>query len=301
MPLPPRCRVLIFDLGDVLFSWSPVTSTSISPNLLKRILSSTVWGEYECRRHSEDDCYRLVGEKFSLDPAEVRQAFADARTSLVPDNAFIDFIRELQVEAQGTLRIFAMSNISAPDYEVARRTSADWSIFERVFTSADAGMRKPDLCFYRFVLDEIKADPTSVAFVDDRFDNVLAARSLGINGIIFDDVKHVRQALRYYVGEPEGRGLAFLKDRAGRLESETNLGQTVPENFSQLLILEATGDRWGPRPSSSTSTSRRTFLELTAHSVGRSLITFTILVLGTFSEVLYMSKRQRSATATATI
>jgi len=242
-PLPPRCRVLIFDLGDVLFSWSPVTSTSISPKLLKRILSSTVWGEYECQRHSEDDCYRLVGETFSLDPAEVRQAVVDARASIVPDNAFIDFIRELQAEAQGTLRIFAMSNMSAPDYDVTRGKPADWSIFERVFTSADAGMRKPDLCFYKFVLDEIKADPTSVAFVDDKFENVFAARSLGINGVVFDDVQHVRQALRYLVSEPEGRGFAFLKDRAGRLESETSLGQTVPENFSQLLILEATNDR----------------------------------------------------------
>jgi len=243
MPLPPRCRILVFDLGDVLFSWSPVTSTSISPKQLKRILSSTVWREYECGRHSEDECYRLVGGKFSLDPAEVRQAIVDARTSLVPDNVFIDFIRDLQTEARGTLRIFAMSNISAPDYEVARGKPADWSIFERVFTSADAGMRKPDLCFYKFVLDEIKADPTSVVFVDDRFENVLAARSLGINGIVFDDVQRVRQALRYFVSEPESRGQAFLKDRAGRLESETNLGQTVPENFAQLLILEATNDR----------------------------------------------------------
>jgi len=243
MPLQPRCRILIFDLGDVLFSWSPVTSTSISPNVLKRFLSSTVWRAYECGMLSEDECYRQVGEKFSLDPAEVRQAILDARSSLVPDNAFIDFIRDLQAEAQGALRIFAMSNISAPDYEVARGKPADWSIFERVFTSADAGMRKPDLCFYKFVLDEIQADPTSVVFVDDRFENVFAARSLGINGIVFDDVKRVRQALRCFVNEPESRGLDFLKDRAGRLESETSLGQTVPENFAQLLILEATSDK----------------------------------------------------------
>lgn len=242
MPLPPRCHVLIFDLGDVLFSWSPVTSTSISPKVLKSFLSSSVWRDYECGRLSEDECYRLVGEKFSLDPAEVRRAILDARASLLPDNAFIDFIRELQAEAQGALRIFAMSNISAPDYEVARGKPADWSIFERVFTSADAGMRKPDLCFYKFVLDEIKADPTSVVFVDDRFENVLAARSLGINGIIFDDVKRIRQALRYFVCEPESRGLAFLKERAGRLESVTSCGQTVPENFAQLLILDATKD-----------------------------------------------------------
>jgi hypothetical protein len=62
-----------------------------------------------------------------------------------PDDPFIHLIRELQTEAQGRLGIFAMSNISAPDYVVMRDKLADWSFFERVFTSAEAGMRKPNL------------------------------------------------------------------------------------------------------------------------------------------------------------
>jgi HAD superfamily hydrolase (TIGR01509 family) len=64
-----------------------------------------------------------------------------------------------------------------------------------VFTS-DAGTRKPDLCFYKFVLNEAKVDPTFVVFVDERFENTIAARSLGMNGIVFDDVNRVRPALR---------------------------------------------------------------------------------------------------------
>jgi FMN phosphatase YigB (HAD superfamily) len=243
MPLSPRCRVLIFDLGDVLFSWSPVTSTSISPKTLKAILSSTVWRQYECGRLSEVECYRLVAENFSLDPSEVRQAILDARASLQVDDAFIHFICELQAEEKNTLRIFAMSNISASDYAVAREKPAKWAIFERVFTSAAAGMRKPDLRFFKYVLGEINVEPSSVVFVDDRFENVLAARSLGINGIVFDDVTRVRQALRYFVGNPVSRGHEFLEARAGRLESETDLGQQISENFAQLLILEATNNR----------------------------------------------------------
>ena len=243
MSLPPRCGVLILDLGDVLFDWSPVTTTSISPKILKAILNSTIWQQYECGSLSEDECYRLSGERFSLDPEEVRQAIVDARASLQPNDVFIRFIRDLQAESQGTLRIFAMSNVSAPDYAVTRGKSTEWGIFDRVFTSAAAGMRKPDLCFFKFVLDEIKAEPSSVVFVDDRIENVLAARSLGMNGIVFDDVQRVRQSLRFFTGDPVLRGLSFLEARAGRLESETNSGQTFAENFAQLLIREATNRR----------------------------------------------------------
>ena len=243
MPLSPRSHILIFDLGDVLFPFSHTTSTSIPPKMLKRILSSTPWREYECGRLSEGECYRLVAEKFSLEEAEFRQAVHGLRSSVHPDDAFIHFIRELQTEAQGGLRIFAMSNISAPDYVVMRGKLADWSFFERVFTSADAGMRKPDLSFYKFVLDEIKAEPSSVTFIDDNIENVLAARSLGIHAIVFDDANRVRQTLRCVVGDPLSRGLAFLEERAGRLESESSLGHNVAENLTQLLIFEATGNK----------------------------------------------------------
>ncbi|KAH9083343.1 HAD-like domain-containing protein [Lactarius deliciosus] len=243
MSLPPRCSVLIFDLGDVLFTWSPITATSISPKTLKAILSSTIWQQYERGRISESECYRLAGERFSLDPEEVRRALVDARAGLRSNDAFIRFICDLQAESQGTLRIFAMSNISAPDYADTRAKPTEWGIFERVFTSAAAGMRKPDLCFFEFVLDEIKAEPSSVVFVDDQLENVLAARSLGMNGIVFDDVQRVRQSLRFFTGDPVSRGLSFLEARAGRLESETNYGQIVGENFAQLLIWEATNKR----------------------------------------------------------
>lgn len=244
MSLPPRCGVLILDLGDVLFTWSPVTTTSISPKRLKSILSSSIWHQYERGKISEDECYRLCGERFSLDAEELRRALVDARASLRPNDAFIHFICDLQAESPSPLRIFAMSNISAPDYAYARSIPAKWDIFERVFTSADAGMRKPDLCFFEFVLGEIDAEPSSVVFVDNDTENVLAARSLGMNAIVFDgDMRRVRQSLRSFTGNPVSRGLAFLEARAGRLDSETEDGQVIYENFSQLLIWEATNKR----------------------------------------------------------
>ncbi|KAI0064799.1 HAD-like protein [Artomyces pyxidatus] len=207
------------------------------------MLCSPIWFDYECGRISEDDCYRLTGDVFAVDARDVRQAIAEARKSLTPDNTFFGFIKELQEESGGRLRIIAMSNISAPDYECIRKHPVDWSLFQRVFTSAEAGMRKPSLQFYRYVLETIAVDPSTVVFVDDRLENVTSARSLGINGIVFNDPAKVRQALYHYVGDPTLRGRTFLEARAGQLESETTWGHPIDENFSQLLILEATGDK----------------------------------------------------------
>lgn len=244
LPSSPKYTTLIFDLGDVLFNWSSNTKTAISSKTLKKILTSPTWFEYECGRVSEEDCYERIGKEFSFKPSEVANAFAQARDSLQSNEELISVIRDLKAESNGTLRVFAMSNISLPDYEVLRTKPADWSIFDQIFTSATAGERKPNLGFYRHVLDETDTNPCNAIFVDDKSENVLSARSVGLHGIVFDNARKVARALRNLVGDPVTRGQEFLNINAGQLKSLTDNHITLDENFAQVLILEATGDRY---------------------------------------------------------
>ncbi|KAG6861091.1 hypothetical protein C0995_004028 [Termitomyces sp. Mi166 len=239
---------IIFDLGDVLFKWSPNTKTSIPARTLREILSSPTWFDYERGRLSEADCYAKVGEEFMLEPDEIAQAFQQARNSVQADDELIALIQELKAQSNGELRVFAMSNISLPDYEVLRTKAADWSIFDRVFTSGAAGERKPNLGFFKQVLSATGVEPQKTVFVDDRSENVLSARSLGLYGIIFDNPKTVARALRNLIGDPIMRGRDFLKQNAGHLLSVTDKTDKhaaieLRENFAQLLILEATNDQ----------------------------------------------------------
>lgn len=239
---------LIFDLGDVLFKWSANTNTSISPRTLRSILNSPTWFDYERGRVTEADCYDLVSKEFCVAPEEIRQAFQDARDSLQADHDLIGIIRELKAQSDGRLRVYAMSNISLPDWEVLRTKPADWSIFDSVFTSGAAGERKPNLGFYRHVITSTGLQPHQTIFIDDKLENVLSARSLGFTGIVFDSPSSVKRALRNLVGDPVQRGRTFLSSNAGKLESVTKSTShheaiIVQENFAQLLILEASEEK----------------------------------------------------------
>ena len=102
------------------------------------------------------------------------------------------------------MRVFALSNISLPDYEFVIELPTDWSIFDKVFASAAAalGERKPDLAAYEKVIAETGIDPSTAVFVDDKMENVEAARSLGIHGIVFDKQEGVfAAALRKIFGD----------------------------------------------------------------------------------------------------
>ncbi|EAU91227.1 hypothetical protein CC1G_06862 [Coprinopsis cinerea okayama7 len=238
---------IVFDLGDVLFTWSSDTKTCVSPRTLKAILSTPTWFDYERGLLSQEECYRRVSEEFDIPANDIALAFEQATASLRPDTEMFDLIRDLK-EANPSLRLFAMSNISAPDWVMLEKTLDDWSMFEQIFTSAAAGERKPHLGFYRHVIRETGIEPRHTIFIDDKLENVLSARSLGFHGIQFDDRDKVKRALRNLLGDPVTRGRTYLAAHAKNHKSVTARTEKQPEvvlheNFAQLLILELTNDR----------------------------------------------------------
>jgi len=59
--------------------------------------------------------------------------------------------------------------------------------------SCDAGAMKPDAAIYRALLARLAAKPGDCLFIDDRPENVAAARALGFAGAVFDsDAEAVR-------------------------------------------------------------------------------------------------------------
>ncbi|EJD03446.1 HAD-like protein [Fomitiporia mediterranea MF3/22] len=242
-PSTSPCENIIFDLGDVLFTWTAETKTRVNPKMLKKILRSATWFEFEKGNLTEQEAYDTVAAELRVESSDVREAFQAARDSLKSNPQLVSLIRQLK--EQHGIRVFAMSNISAPDFAVLRGKVApeELKLFERVFTSHEARERKPNLGFYKYVLEQTGVDPVRTLFIDDKLENILPARSLGMKGIVFDNFENMARQLRNYVGDPIGRAQAWLKDNAKKMLSVTNTGVTVHENFAPLLIYEATGDR----------------------------------------------------------
>ncbi|KAF9893553.1 hypothetical protein FE257_010865 [Aspergillus nanangensis] len=113
---------------------------------------------------------------------------------------------------------------------LGRMGSARSTIFDGIYVSANVGMRKPDLCFYNYVLEDIGLPSHAVVIVDDLQENVLAAQSLGIHGILFESHEELCRRIQNLLGDPVARGL-----RPARA--------SLRENFSQLLIFEQMQNR----------------------------------------------------------
>ena len=162
---PSNYNVLIFDIDNILPGHNP----NILPNILKELLSSQTWFEYE-----------RLGQAFSLTPEQIGSTLDQVRDSRQLNETLVSAIRELKALAYGELRIVAMSSISSPDYEALRANQADWKIFDEVFTSCSEGERRPHFRFYRKVIAKAGIDPQMTIFVDDQVENVLTARSMAL-------------------------------------------------------------------------------------------------------------------------
>ncbi|KAI0194217.1 Haloacid dehalogenase-like hydrolase-domain-containing protein [Astrocystis sublimbata] len=229
----PCIRGVIFDLGNVFFTWSSTTSTSIPARTLKAILSSPTWHSYERGETTRQLCYELSAKQFSLEEAEIAKAFTEAHESLKADENVISFLRQLK-KTPG-LRLYAMSNVGKEDFEEIA-TKADWSLFDKVFTSADAGMRKPEGRFFRYVLDQIDLKGDQVIFVDDKVMNVQEASKFNIRSYVYDDT--TVSLLRGLFESPADRGWRYLFQNARECQSITSSNVTFADNFAKLLIAD---------------------------------------------------------------
>lgn len=129
-----KVTAFIFDLGDVLFTWFPSPMSDVPPETLHNILRTSSWFEYERGRLTETEVYAKSAHQFDIRAASVKNAFELARDSLRSDPVMLDTIRALKASG---CRVYAMSNISAPDWEVLRTKASpeEWALFDKVFIS----------------------------------------------------------------------------------------------------------------------------------------------------------------------
>ncbi|RPD74190.1 hypothetical protein L226DRAFT_464064 [Lentinus tigrinus ALCF2SS1-7] len=239
----------IFDVSDVLITWPSDLTCPIDREALRLCLVSRTWFRYETGNISKEACFQLLSKQFSRDAAVFEDAWTHVSHALRPNDEMVALIKELKASSPKA-RVYGAINISAPDYEYFRsRTDMDWSIFDAVFTSHELGIRMPHPGFLKRTLETAAQKGTKLNYEDTVFvghdiDEVVNAMTFGMHGIEFVDFPAARRELRNLVGDPVKRGWAYLRANAGNLPCGANRpGVSIMENFGQLLLLEATGDR----------------------------------------------------------
>jgi FMN phosphatase YigB (HAD superfamily) len=191
-------RVLILDLGDVLFHYSLSSITALSAPTFSSLIKSPGWAALECGLITEDIAVQRISKDLDLEINTINKALAQCRQLLHVDHDLFSELITMKQDMNGSLEVYAMTNISCDDFARLKILALTWtSLFDKDFTSFEVGKIKPDLGYYQHVINSIGlSEPSMAVFVDDKKVNVDAARSFGIHGIMFESAGKLMQELR---------------------------------------------------------------------------------------------------------
>ncbi|GAB1201286.1 hypothetical protein APSETT444_010676 [Aspergillus pseudonomiae] len=234
---------LLLELKNFILT-SSLDNIQLPLNTFQSILFCSATVEYQCGLLTEEQYFARLAVDFGHSQEEIEASITAVRNTYQVKATALEFLASIKSRFGSRCELYAMTNLPREDYALVKGLGIDWSLFERVFVSSEMNMQKPELRIYRHVLDHIHLKPEQVILVDDDTENILAAMSMGLQGVLSSENSVSRLLLNLFDVDPVARGTKFLKDNAQNFSSVTHTGITVKENFAQLLILELTGDRF---------------------------------------------------------
>jgi len=109
------------------------------------------------------------------------------------DEETLNYLRSLKVKCD--LYIFTSGTIqNAP--EIKPRLG---EIFKKIFSAEEMGLSKKGVEAYKKLAGELKVQPYELLYVDDSEANIKAARSAGLNTVLFTDFMNLRKKLQKHL------------------------------------------------------------------------------------------------------
>jgi putative hydrolase of the HAD superfamily len=143
------------------------------------------------------DYWQAVGAQAG---AEIGPAEADALSAAdvelwnTLDPRSVELVAELAADER---RLALLSN--APISHGAVFRTREWAApFEHFVISGELGLAKPDPAIWRALLDRLGAPGDEVLFLDDRAENVAAARDAGIQAFVWTGADDARRHIREF-------------------------------------------------------------------------------------------------------
>ena len=180
-------RWVIFDLGKVLldfdFAIAAKELARYSPQeeeqILESINQSPLLHTFERGDWSEAQFFQKLSVECRLEASleELKKGFAEIFT---PVPSMVEFMESLK-ERGIPVMVFSNTNVTAVDY--IRAAFPFFERFDAYCLSYEHGCMKPDTTLYGVAQWMTRCTPGNLLFIDDRAENVHAARQMGWHAI----------------------------------------------------------------------------------------------------------------------
>jgi putative hydrolase of the HAD superfamily len=129
-----------------------------------------------------------------LTPAQIDSLIAhDIAIWMRANPVMMEWVRGLK---RGGVKIVVLSNMPIEISRYMRQHAPWFSDFDYVCFSAEVQLAKPEAAIFYACLKTVHSKPEACLFIDDRVENVEAARALGMQAVKFESVLQLAAAVR---------------------------------------------------------------------------------------------------------
>lgn len=193
-------RNIVFDIGNVLvaFDWKGYfTGFGYSQDVVDRLAKATVltenWLEYDRGVLSEEEVLqRFIDRDPQLEPL-IRESLSSHTGLLVMYDYAIPWIQELKSKGYG---VYYLSNYSYPAYRDCSEEMKFIPYTDGGILSFQEHLVKPDAAIYELLLERYDLKAKECVFLDDTEKNIIGARNVGMQGIVFRNKQQAEEELR---------------------------------------------------------------------------------------------------------
>jgi FMN phosphatase YigB (HAD superfamily) len=191
---------VLSDLGQVLvhfenrlFFERMATFTDRSVEDIRRVTHENLdlLARFDTGRLTPEEFYRravaALGARAGYD-----EFFAAYNDVFSVNTAVLGILRRLRPH----YRLAAVSNTDPMRYGYIERRFPEILIFDAYVLSFRVGVMKPDPAIFREALARVGAEPPETLFIDDLEENIAAAETLGIRGILYRPGTDLASGLR---------------------------------------------------------------------------------------------------------
>ena len=201
---------VVFDIGGVLLDWDPRHfyrklfggDETAMEQFLTRVCSPQWHAAQDLGYGIAQACGELAARH--RDQAELILAWAGHTEDMVA-GSIAGSVAVLADLKQRGVSCYALSNMEAETFPLRLRKFSFLRWFDGYVISGLEGMAKPDPRIYRLLLQRYELLAAQTLFIDDKADNVAAARGVGMEAIRFESPPLLRAQLESAGLLPAGR------------------------------------------------------------------------------------------------
>ncbi|MCX6815251.1 MAG: HAD family phosphatase [Candidatus Aenigmarchaeota archaeon] len=191
-------KAIAFDLGGVYYTWNFPQHvrklskfTGASENAVKKAYLKNL-KDFHVSRISEKEFWKRFCKSIKKDFDYRKLSQVDMGTSK-PVKPVVNIVRKLRKNYKV---LMLTNNTTRFDY-IDKKYGISHD-FDVVISSHKVKMQKPYKNMYRLLIKKANCKPGEILFIDDLERNLKPARKMGINTVLFKNVKQLKKDLHKY-------------------------------------------------------------------------------------------------------